>query len=247
MNYETNVLFTGFPGKLTNAGLGWGAVVLAQGHGQAILIDTGGPAIRGTLKGLLARHGLAYSDIDLVCLTHLHWDHAYNLDYFPQAEIVLSRVEWEEAGSLSPRDIYMEDKVLPLLRCLKTRLLENDGDDIAPGLTALMLPGHTRGSMGILMDQGSHGRWLFTGDACKNRAELQSEDSGQAADPAAARQSLAKMKKMADRILPGHDGWIKVEDQGRRLRPEGGSEVTLVFGAGLTVNGGLTELNIRLD
>jgi glyoxylase-like metal-dependent hydrolase (beta-lactamase superfamily II) len=246
MEFKTDVLYLGFPGKLTNAGLGWGAVALIRDGKHNILFDTGGPGIRGTLKKMLAQHQLEYKDIDIVILSHLHWDHAYNVDYFPQARFVLAQAEWEEAGRLNPKDIFMEEKAIPFLRSLKTKLITKDGEEIVPGLTSLLIPGHTPGSLGALLETGSAQKWLFTGDACKNRGELLLEDAGQAFDTKLAAESLRKMKKIADRILPGHDGWIGIGKNGE-LSPEGGNDVTFVFEQGLTVNGGQSRLTIHID
>jgi glyoxylase-like metal-dependent hydrolase (beta-lactamase superfamily II) len=246
MTFKTDILYMGFPGKLTNAGLGWGAVALIRDGRRNVLFDTGGPGIRGTLRQMLAERGLGYGDIDTVVLSHLHWDHAYNVDYFPHARFVLAQAEWDEANRLNPKDIFMEEKAIPFLRNLKPMLIVEDGEEIIEGLTGVLIPGHTPGSLGALLDLGDGQKWLFTGDACKNRGELLLEDAGQAYDMALATESLRKMKKIATRILPGHDGWISVGANGE-LAPEGGNDVTFVFGQGLTVNGGQTRLTISID
>ncbi len=41
------------------------------------------------------------------------------------------------------------------------------------------------------------------------------------------------------------DGWVTI--RGGQAIPEGGNDVTFVFGEGVTVNGGLTEVTIKMD
>ena len=41
--YELSILIQGFPGRSTcHGGLGWSTVALLRGHGETVLIDTGG-------------------------------------------------------------------------------------------------------------------------------------------------------------------------------------------------------------
>jgi glyoxylase-like metal-dependent hydrolase (beta-lactamase superfamily II) len=67
------------------------------------------------LCGSLARAGLAHADIDVVVLSHLHFDHAGGLLaahehgaplrlLFPRARFVVGRVAWERACAPHPRD-----------------------------------------------------------------------------------------------------------------------------------------------
>jgi hypothetical protein len=65
-------------------------------------------------------------------------------------------------------------------------------------------------------------------------------------DPIASANSIARIRNMATRILPGHDGWITIEKDGI-LRPEGKNDVTFVFGQGITVNGGKDRVTLTMD
>src|SRR5476651_1518004 len=66
-------------------------VWLIRGHGRAILVDTGFNAAEAKLQGrvltlnpvdALAAFGVNADDIGDVIVTHLHYDHAGNLDRF---------------------------------------------------------------------------------------------------------------------------------------------------------------------
>ncbi|MEH2472127.1 N-acyl homoserine lactone hydrolase [Nitrobacteraceae bacterium AZCC 2161] len=80
-----------------------------------ILVDTGfldavsmtGRKFEGNEQPatVLAKAGFKPSDIDIVVLTHLHFDHAGGFDAFPNARILVQRCEyegWKEALSTMP-------------------------------------------------------------------------------------------------------------------------------------------------
>ena len=52
-----------------------------------ILVDVGHAGRRKLLRAVLQRKGLTPADIHGVVITHAHWDHAHNIDMFPQATL----------------------------------------------------------------------------------------------------------------------------------------------------------------
>jgi N-acyl homoserine lactone hydrolase len=234
MTFDVDVLFPGFSGRLANGRLGWGTTALLRDGEHNVLMDTGGMVVRHDLAGMLAEHGLGFGDIDTVLLSHLHADHSFNVDYFPQAEFVLSRAEWEHANDLIVRDRSVNEGAIALLRSFRTRLIVDEEEQIHPGLNAWLTPGHTRGAMSYVVVRDD-GDWVLTGDAVKNRGELEFEEVQQSVDMAASLASLRAIKQRASRVLPGHDGWLSVVDG--TVIPEGGNDVVLNLSQGLTVNG----------
>src|SRR5664279_3614623 len=92
-------------------------VWLIRGHGRDVLVDTGFNAEEAALRSrkltqnpvdALAAFGVAAGDIWDVIVTHLHYDHAGNLDRFPNARFHLQEREMSYACLLytspSPRD-----------------------------------------------------------------------------------------------------------------------------------------------
>jgi glyoxylase-like metal-dependent hydrolase (beta-lactamase superfamily II) len=99
----------------------------------------------------------------------------------------------------------------------KLELLDHDCD-IGGGLTALKLRGHTPGSMGVRFEHATNGTVVIAGDAIKNLNEVinrrQSNVQHQfpvAASMADDEASVAKVVRMADRIIPGHFPELKRE------------------------------------
>src|SRR5581483_5942504 len=63
--------------------VGFCGVTLVQGGGKKILVDTAHIGRRQLLVQRLKEMGLSPRDIDVVVLTHAHWDHSLNMDLFP--------------------------------------------------------------------------------------------------------------------------------------------------------------------
>ncbi len=86
-----------------------------------------------------------------------------------------------------------------------------DGDtNIGGGITALTLPGHTPGSMGVSF-KNQEGTVVLAGDAIKSLSEVLAEVQSTvghrfavANSPEHDRESIRKVKAVADRIVPGH-------------------------------------------
>lgn len=69
--------------------------VLLRDHGLAAIVDCGGRRDRDTILNGLAARGVQQSHVNLVIVTHLHFDHCENIDLFDKAEVVVHRDEFE--------------------------------------------------------------------------------------------------------------------------------------------------------
>ena len=58
------------------------AITLIENEGKLILIDTGHFGNRTHLIKALENNGIDPKNIEIVVLTHLHWDHCLNIDLF---------------------------------------------------------------------------------------------------------------------------------------------------------------------
>src|SRR5689334_22105951 len=78
----------------TNEGrLGFCGVTLIDTGSKKILVDVAQNGRRVLLMERLAQRGLKPTDIDMVVMTHAHWDHILNADMFEHAEFVVSKDE----------------------------------------------------------------------------------------------------------------------------------------------------------
>jgi N-acyl homoserine lactone hydrolase len=203
---------------------GW----LLQSGPEAILVDTGPsspemaqgwhtpiqqtPAQRPDAAVRLA--GADPARLTRVVLTHLHWDHCYNLEMFPSARFWLQADELEAArhplpSQRLPYEVGIPDRQPPWQAAVDRLEVIRGRRDVAPGVTTIPLPGHTPGLQGVLVDTAG-GKYLIASDALPLLENLGSAGVDPIApaihiDVAACFDSLARMRTVADVVLPSHD------------------------------------------
>lgn len=158
------------------------SVVLVESTDLRVVVDTGSRADRDGLIGALESHGIGCSDVDVVVNTHLHSDHCGCNDLFPGARFYAHRLESPEARFLRPED----------------------GAVLAPGVTVMETPGHTLGSISVLVEAGR--RHAIAGDALPTRANHECHLPPRInVDPRLALASMDRLVSWAEVIVPGHD------------------------------------------
>lgn len=211
---------------------------------QWVLVDSGMPSAeemqakwkveaRGggveMLRGALAKIGVKPEQIGMLILSHLHFDHAWNLELFPQAQIVVQRTELFHAIDPVPtqRIYYAKPSYLPLLdRRRPSGLRLIDGDmDLLPGLSVMLTPGHTpglqvvlakttRGTVGLVSDLGEeYSAWYPADPRATKRPSNAMCGSFR---PGSIRSesemvysgSMARVLSRADIVVPAHDDRI---------------------------------------
>jgi glyoxylase-like metal-dependent hydrolase (beta-lactamase superfamily II) len=204
--------------------LGW----LLQSAADAILVDTG-PSSPELAEGwhtritrtaaqapgaALRAAGVDPDRLKLVILTHLHWDHCYNLDAFPAARFLVQADEVRTAvdpipSQRSPYELGIPGRRPPWMAAFDRLEVVRGDIEVAPGLRTVVLPGHTPGLQGVLVDTTA-GRHLIAGDALPLAENLGTKDSEAVAlgihtDVATCFRSFERMRAVADVILPSHD------------------------------------------
>jgi N-acyl homoserine lactone hydrolase len=156
---------------------------------RVIAVDTGfegGRSMTGNLfkrvesiPTVLAKLGLTPDDIDIVVLTHLHFDHAGNFNVFPNAEIIVQRVEFDSWTSvigtmedtsigkrswkLSSIDVTLIERFQAAVAAGRITLLDGDRE-IAPGIFCrLAQDSHTFGSQWVEV-RTPEGSYVVAGD-----------------------------------------------------------------------------------
>ncbi|HBL65087.1 MAG TPA: MBL fold hydrolase [Achromobacter sp.] len=140
-------------------------VWLIRGAGRVVLVDTGFNADMARVRrreliqcpiSALAQLGVQPEDVQHVVLTHLHYDHAGNLDLLPQARFHVQDDELDFATGrcmcFEPlRHAYAVEDVIALVRRVYDgRVQFHDGDStLLPGLELLHIGGHTKGLQAV--------------------------------------------------------------------------------------------------
>jgi N-acyl homoserine lactone hydrolase len=153
--------------------------------------------------------GLRPDDVDLVVLSHLHYDHAGGAELFPKSELIVQKDEYAYAhypASFFAGFYYRKNFDLPGYRW---RLLDGD-TELAPGLTVLRSDGHTPGHQSLLVELPQTGPVILAGDACYWQEHVEHERvPGVVWNPTLALHSIKRLKTLArltgSRIFPGHD------------------------------------------
>ena len=141
-------------------------LLYVKSGGVRILADVGfgaaGPPAMGGAMEALASIGAAPADIDLVYLTHFHGDHIAGLygedgkPAYPKASYACTRAEWDEwTARWAASNDESDQRQLERFQALRDRFaFVADGDEIAPGVSAVNLEGHTLGHSGLMVESG---------------------------------------------------------------------------------------------
>jgi glyoxylase-like metal-dependent hydrolase (beta-lactamase superfamily II) len=111
--------------------------------------------------------GIAPEDIDIVINTHLHFDHCgwntvrrgdREVATFPKAKYYVQKQEWEHGRLQLERDAisYMSPNYDPLLETGQMVLLNGD-QELLPGISVKVFPGHTANMQAVIIESGGGG------------------------------------------------------------------------------------------
>lgn len=218
-----------------------GKIVAAYigGAEKKILVDTGPPDMERTLKyhpyaksepnkpdqnmvTQLEKAGVKPEDIDILVLTHLHWDHVGDVAKFSNAEFIVSREELRFALDPLPclyvayeaLQLGMEPMFLKVIDRIKT--VEMREKEIVEGVRVIPLPGHSPGSIGVVVDT-EKGPYVITGDAAPMYGNLKGSPeerlpylmTGIYTDMHAMWKSFELIDEIVghdfSKVIPGHD------------------------------------------
>jgi glyoxylase-like metal-dependent hydrolase (beta-lactamase superfamily II) len=220
---------------------------LVRNQGKNILVDAGVGAHglwrfgEGHLLDSLKELDVSPEDIDYVVPTHLHLDHVGwftrptpdgPVPTFPNARYLFQQADWDhfvvsgllERPAASPLSEAMQKMFQTAVLPMKdSGLMELVGPEqiITDGVTLLHTPGHTPGSVSILVQSGSEAA-LLIGDVAHHPGELTEPDYSPAVDvdPSLSTRSRKAIVEQAQKLngyvagghfgAPGHPAFGRV-------------------------------------
>lgn len=198
---------------------------LLRNAAGVILVDTGPSLVESVARGfpamadpldLLGKAGVVPADVDVVVLSHLHWDHVANLALFPRARVVVQEREVAFYLGDDRRFAQIERHFSPV--DLRARL-SGDGVQIVhgdiqlvPGLRLILVGGHTPGLQMVRVET-PRGSALIASDAMPLGRNLESMIAPGILTslPDALRALERARSERTDWVLPGHDPepWLR--------------------------------------
>jgi N-acyl homoserine lactone hydrolase len=176
-----------------------------------------------TLAAQLASLGYTPTDVDTAILSHLHQDHMGGLPELRTADLLVAQAEWAELSKLAPepRGFLRRHIQLPGLHWQQIGFEPANDPALAPftqaldvmgdgSLILLPTPGHTAGSISLLIRRRTRSPLLLVGDLTYGAELLERRQlPGVGARnqlASSTNQVLALKEQMPDLvILPAHD------------------------------------------
>jgi glyoxylase-like metal-dependent hydrolase (beta-lactamase superfamily II) len=229
-----------------------------RGRDETILVDTGFSRHGGESRGrtLLIEPAEAFrlagvepGSAPRIIVTHGHYDHIGNLNLFPDADIVMSRKEFEFwTGPHAGKPLFahsVEDEEIAYLREAAERgrvsFLEGEAD-VAPGVRVVEIGGHTPGQCVVFVET-EQGTVLLASDAVHYYEEYERDmvftsvaDLVEMYDSFALIRELESSGKVAH-VVAGHDP-STLERFPPAAGPLQGLAATIGASAGIPVDGG---------
>jgi glyoxylase-like metal-dependent hydrolase (beta-lactamase superfamily II) len=193
-----------------------------------ILVDTGFNARQAKERGrtllrcpigALSLLGLAPEDIEDVVLTHLHYDHAGNIDLLPNARFHVQEDELDYAcGKHMCHGLFrhaydVEDVVNLVRRVYAERVHFHQGRvDLAPGIELIKIGGHTKGLQSLRVHTARG--WVVLASDASHFYENMERPSPfpivfHVGDMVAGYATLRAAAASAQHIIPGHDPLVR--------------------------------------
>ena len=174
---------------------------LVRSQGRTLVVDTGlgnatsnpsvvaniGSGVDGVLLYELEKAGFKAEDVDTVFLTHLHPDHVgWNVTRsagkewltFPNARYVAHEADWAAFDTPKDSEIFGYDwwaETVAPLRRLGALDLINRETEFTGELTVIPTPGHTPGSMSLIVDSAGEKAFMM-GDVFHGPAQVTETD-----------------------------------------------------------------------
>ncbi len=198
---------------------------------QSDLVEWGGGGAEELRTVLKDQLGVDPDEIDHVVVSHLHTSWSWNVEAFPNAQVLVQRKEIQAAWDTQPSHrfgVSREHVMKVLCRTEPDHLLILDGDHtIAPGIDLIHTAGHTPGHMSMIV-QTKKGKACLLGELGFSYAHLYPGDQriigpgldkpldlgfakgrhfafGHNWDPAGEVRAVERLRTMCDLMVPTCD------------------------------------------
>ena len=193
-----------------------------EGSQPKILVDAGARASTFTGRGVpeadlisiedgLSKLGLEPEDIEVVIVTHLHWDHIALGYLYKKAKFIVQKRELDYARNPHPVDAPFYDRTT--FEDLDLEVIDGQ-KEIVPGVSVFLTPGHSPGGQSVEVDTAA-GQAIITGFCCNLSTFIQTESMKHKGwevtaplvhqDVRKAYDSVLRVKHRADIIIAVHD------------------------------------------
>ena len=113
----------------------------------------------------LAMIGVTPQDVDLIALSHMHFDHTGAANYFPNAKLLIQQTEYQAAFVEHEKNPVFDYKSYSKLADQPIKQLDGDYDVFGDGsVKILSAPGHTPGHQVLFVRLKSTGPVILGGD-----------------------------------------------------------------------------------
>ncbi len=195
---------------------------------RTILVDTGYSARQAKERGRtllrcpiqsLSLLGIAPEDVQDVVLTHLHYDHAGNIDLLPNARFHVQDGEVDYAcgrhmcHGLFRHAYDVEDVVSLIRRLYANRVVFHDGrEELAPGIELIKIGGHTKGLQSLRVNT-ARGWVVLASDASHYYDNMEKPSPFpivfHIGEMLAGYDTLRAAAASPQHIIPGHDPLVR--------------------------------------
>ena len=147
-----------------------------------VVVDTSSEEMEASVKTSFRQIGVLPKDVSIVVLTHTHDDHCGNNDIFKKAKFYVRKEECPSG---------------------KEFVAVSEDIEIAPGVRLMHTPGHTEGSMSVIVN--SERVYAIAGDAIPLEDNFRKMIPPRFnCDAKLAMESIKSITSYADVIIPGH-------------------------------------------
>jgi glyoxylase-like metal-dependent hydrolase (beta-lactamase superfamily II) len=206
---------------------------LLDGSDGTIVVDTGYDPEIGARRGrecvcepadAVRRLGIDPDAVQLLIVTHLHWDHTGNLDLFPNARLVVPQRELDFwTGPFASRhhlaELVVPDELAHVAHAAgegRVTLVTGE-EELAPGVTGIDVGGHSPGQL-VLVVEAAGGTVVLASDAIHYYEELELDRPFSVfvdlAESYGALDRLRALTRNGEPLVAGHDPLVM-----ERFRP----------------------------